>query len=490
MPSGQQPNDEAYAQALQEKYRLEFIQRQERRNHRTRASAPVESQGVSNRASTGGIADDAVTRRRVQEEQDAELARRLAAQASPTYIPSPQELDQDEALARRLAAHGLGPAVQPNSTMATSRTRTRTSPTNADEEYARRLAAEQADELAASAARGAARAAHSNRNRSSRRSGDQDARMAQELQDQELARRYGGVIGTTVVGGTAVRSSMPNAGFIDRSNSVFMDERMSNDSADMDDGDDLAMAEARRVAQELQDEEMARRYATFEQEAADRREAQELARQTAQQNQRRHNAYYYLGFIPCCILGTVIALLLVFFVFGGKRVDDVRDGFGDWNFDDWIDIDPFDGTDDDGNIFAGGGGGGNQGDPSNAFRWKNNGQGLELEILNALDDTWQTTFETAIRNWDQGTPDSLSLFITKIDPETECEAIDDVMKVCNGNYGDTGWRGLNEVLLDRRTNIITSSAARMNEYYLRMSGLSNALQSQARDQRQYTMCHE
>ena len=102
----------------------------------------------------------------------------------------------------------------------------------------------------------------------------------------------------------------------------------------------------------------------------------------------------------------------------------------------------------------------------------------------------ETTFATAIEEWDQGTPDSLSLIVTDVEPESLCEAVDGTMKVCNGNYGDTGWRGLNEVLLDRRTNIITSSAARMNEYYLHMSGIANALLNQARDQRQYTMCHE
>ena len=489
MSGGQQPDDEAYALALQEKFRLEFIQRQERRSHRSRATAPVESPGVVATNSSGG--DDAVTRRRVQEERDAELARRLASGSSEGF-------DQDAALARRLAAHGLGPSNPSSSspTRAASRRR-RTSPTSADEEYARRLAAEDTNALAASAARGAARAAAHSR---SNDANDEDARFAQQLQDQERAyHRYGGVIGPNAVRGTAASntnngSTMPNAGFTNRASSFFMDERMSNDSMDMGEGDDLGMAEARRVAQELQDEEMARRYATFEQEAADRREAQELARQSARQNQRRHNAYYYLGFIPCCILGTVIALILVFFVFGGDRVDDVVDGIGDFNFDDWIDIDPFDGYDDDGNIFNGGGeggnGGGNQGDPSNAFRWKNKGKGLELEILNALDDTWQTTFDIAIADWDQGTPDSLSLFVTQVEPESVCEAVDDKMKVCNGNYGDTGWRGLNEVLLDRRTNIITSSAARMNEYYLRMSGLGSSLLNQARDQRQYTMCHE
>jgi hypothetical protein len=53
------------------------------------------------------------------------------------------------------------------------------------------------------------------------------------------------------------------------------------------------------------------------------------------------------------------------------------------------------------------------------------------------------------------------------------------MKVCNGNYGDTRWRGINQVLMTN--GYIVSSSAKMNEYYLYESN---------DDQKQYTMCHE
>jgi hypothetical protein len=53
------------------------------------------------------------------------------------------------------------------------------------------------------------------------------------------------------------------------------------------------------------------------------------------------------------------------------------------------------------------------------------------------------------------------------------------MVVCNANFGETGWVGINEnAIMD---NIIVSSVAKMNEYYLRNAEF---------DHRRYTMCHE
>jgi hypothetical protein len=50
-----------------------------------------------------------------------------------------------------------------------------------------------------------------------------------------------------------------------------------------------------------------------------------------------------------------------------------------------------------------------------------------------------------------------------------------------GNYGETGWLGINEVLKTVPNDVIVSSVAKMNEYYL-----NNA----EYDERLYTMCHE
>jgi predicted Zn-dependent protease with MMP-like domain len=54
------------------------------------------------------------------------------------------------------------------------------------------------------------------------------------------------------------------------------------------------------------------------------------------------------------------------------------------------------------------------------------------------------------------------------------------VKVCNGDYGDLKWRGINQAVLDKE-GFITACAARMNDFYLA---------NEQDDAKQYTMCHE
>jgi len=108
-------------------------------------------------------------------------------------------------------------------------------------------------------------------------------------------------------------------------------------------------------------------------------------------------------------------------------------------------------------------------DPSNG--------GLRLTLQNALDDTWQSEFEAAVSDWQES--DALVLTAERVEVDYDCNRIDGVMVVCNANFGETGWVGINEnAIMD---NIIVSSVAKMNEYYLRNADF---------DHRRYTMCHE
>jgi hypothetical protein len=171
-----------------------------------------------------------------------------------------------------------------------------------------------------------------------------------------------------------------------------------------------------------------------------------------------------ITFILVAAIG--IGLGLYFGVFSKKDLDNLAGAFRD-GFKDILDGDPF----------------AMEKVNSTVYLWvgsKGKG-GLSLELLNALDDSWQTYFEQAVSDWESGSPDALSLTTSKVTAESECKQVDGVMKVCNGDYGDTGWRGINEVLLNANNRIV-SSAAKMNEYYLTSSTSSN--------DKQYTMCHE
>eukprot|EP00547_Thalassionema_nitzschioides_P008039 CAMPEP_0194204784 /NCGR_PEP_ID=MMETSP0156-20130528/4223_1 /TAXON_ID=33649 /ORGANISM="Thalassionema nitzschioides, Strain L26-B" /LENGTH=1164 /DNA_ID=CAMNT_0038930891 /DNA_START=143 /DNA_END=3637 /DNA_ORIENTATION=- len=110
-------------------------------------------------------------------------------------------------------------------------------------------------------------------------------------------------------------------------------------------------------------------------------------------------------------------------------------------------------------------------------KWNVRGIGLRLVVQNALSDVWESAFSTAINEWEA--TDYLELQVEETRHDPACEAVSGVLKVCNANYGETKWRGLNQVVL--QNNFIISSVAMLNEFYLRHAD---------DDQRQYTMCHE
>jgi len=144
---------------------------------------------------------------------------------------------------------------------------------------------------------------------------------------------------------------------------------------------------------------------------------------------------------------------------------DVLDGLGDFDFGDLMGGEPHLSN-------------------NSTNSWKTSGSGgLELTLVDALDTTWTEEYEVAVLDWENGTPDSLTLSTEKAAaPDFECaEHIDGKMKVCNGNFGETGWLGLNEIYTNTRSGTIISSLAKMNEFYLRNADHA---------ERQYTMCHE
>ncbi|GKY96285.1 hypothetical protein MPSEU_000588000 [Mayamaea pseudoterrestris] len=120
--------------------------------------------------------------------------------------------------------------------------------------------------------------------------------------------------------------------------------------------------------------------------------------------------------------------------------------------------------------------------PNEVPRWPNNGQGIELQIQSALEDRWSSYFEQAVSDWDSGSPDVLTLTSTSSSYDPDCTPIDGLIKVCNNDYGDTGWYGINEISAIGKE--IVSSIAKMNDYYF-----SDDASDQA-ERRQYTMCHE
>lgn len=111
--------------------------------------------------------------------------------------------------------------------------------------------------------------------------------------------------------------------------------------------------------------------------------------------------------------------------------------------------------------------------------WPSTGYGLRITMINALNDRWQSTFSIAVANWNNGDPDAVRISKEAGTYDKDCKAPEGKIIVCNGDYGETKWRGITESLSDY--NGLISAEAKMNEFYLLNMGLGAW---------QYTMCHE
>ena len=129
-------------------------------------------------------------------------------------------------------------------------------------------------------------------------------------------------------------------------------------------------------------------------------------------------------------------------------------------------------------------GGGKEDDPwegvtmEETETWQRGDNGLNLTVIHALQSHWDDIFDLVVQDWDNGTPNILDLSIERQDPDKDCEPVDAVVKVCNGDYGATGWRGIQQVIL--RNGFIVASMTKLNEFYLANT---------SDDERRYVLCH-
>ena len=76
----------------------------------------------------------------------------------------------------------------------------------------------------------------------------------------------------------------------------------------------------------------------------------------------------------------------------------------------------------------------------NAPHWHQDGKGLKVAIINALSDDWKITFELAVADWKYSEAVDIAEETGSYTPN--CEAPDGKIIVCNGDYGETKWRGV------------------------------------------------
>jgi len=112
--------------------------------------------------------------------------------------------------------------------------------------------------------------------------------------------------------------------------------------------------------------------------------------------------------------------------------------------------------------------------------WPSKGKGVKLTFINALTEDWQLTFALAMADWRDNDPHSVEIFDEMGAPDPDCSAPEGKVIVCNGNYGDTKWRGALESMSDNRGKLILAEA-KLNDYYLA---------NMEKGAWQWTMCHE
>jgi hypothetical protein len=236
-------------------------------------------------------------------------------------------------------------------------------------------------------------------------------------------------------------------------------ENASHETTSQESGDIAEIEDevyARKVEQELHDEEVARQLQEADERRASRHEARRMAAATPAGP--RYSFKCACGYILCFTVTAAAAVAMVYYFF-------IQDNDGPnwiWNPEDFRDEDPFDAK-----------------GPDDVSRWRTPGRGLDMEVINALDPEWYEFFYVAIQDWDSGYPDALTLATREADPDYECSRVNGKVKVCNGDYGATSWKGINYIQIDG-SGYIFASTAQLNDYYF--NGNKGSMQ--------YTMCHE
>jgi len=129
--------------------------------------------------------------------------------------------------------------------------------------------------------------------------------------------------------------------------------------------------------------------------------------------------------IGCCLCIGVIVLVVLLWNFVWRTGEEV----GGWDLDDFGNVlDDFQINDNWGNLWDQ-----EQPDPTRGelTPWRKavgQEQGLQLELVNALDSSWQDIFDTSVADWQQS--DVVTLTTTDSAVDRECTVVDGAMKVC------------------------------------------------------------
>ena len=379
----QEAEDEAFAKALQDEYRQEFIRRQAEQN------ADLEGDTANNEQRKKKSKKKSKNKKGSKHRNDRS---RSSSRDSTTERRRRrrQRGNSDDEWQQESMDYGVIPLPPPPFVHDRDASGNNTS---GDEEYARRLQREIAD-----------------------------AEYAQRLSENQPSNQYSGYSNSR-----AAPVAYPVQQHEPRNTRMYAhkDSSSSGSTGPLTDDDEMV---ARRIQQEIADAEYAERIINLEREEAasrgfilsiERQNQLEMAQRQHQQARPKSCLATWLPMILCIAVAVTIPLLYVFDIFNPA---DLLDLFQD----DWVGGSLNNMTFDDinGTLVPQ--------LPSDAIGWGNSGIGLKLDILNACTDEWQPFVQEALDNWENGFPiDSLTLFRSRVDHDPDCSIINGKLKNCN-----------------------------------------------------------
>jgi hypothetical protein len=110
------------------------------------------------------------------------------------------------------------------------------------------------------------------------------------------------------------------------------------------------------------------------------------------------------------------------------------------------------------------------------YHWARTASSFDLIVVNSTTNDWDSHVSIAISDWSQST--NLNMIedtngATSKKVRRRCRATNGQLRICNLNYGDTGWLGIAGISLDTQGHIV-NGYTKLNDSYFSLPFYNNA----------------
>jgi len=100
------------------------------------------------------------------------------------------------------------------------------------------------------------------------------------------------------------------------------------------------------------------------------------------------------------------------------------------------------------------------------YHWASTTTPIELQVIDSTTDAWRDILILSLSEWSMS--NVIGVAVTSTDNKARvrkrCKAVTGKMRVCNAEYGNTGWLGLAGISIDSNSHIV-SGYAKLNDTY-------------------------